>query len=795
MPIIPRIQEQAQMNPSSPVPVRGAASAGVASASEADVGGAIAKFGQVVMQHYEKQQDMAQSNSYELAATRVEAAYSTAYDQAKKQSAPDGSDFVQKFNDISTPMVEEAKKGGPTQGAYVDKLNTTQEVMRTKIQARAIVEGASMLEQHNADGAIKIGDAFADSVTQNPTADMVASRKQSYGSYLDDKVTKGIFDPKTREKLERTFDEKLGLSYIQGLAIKGSYGQAVNALKANQQDPSFTTKLNPDDAKAAGLIDSTEAQELKSKGQTYDIPTLTKSDGAKLTPELSAALGAIDPVRKGNLIMQLKNKAEGESALRVSELNANVSGLEQLAYHGGDISNQQIAMVKQQINMNAALTPFARVRLMDQVNTAAAANGVIKALEVAPRSQWSGIVDSFDKRVDEAHATAVQGDARMAGASSDIAVQANRQVARNRLDQYVAKLAKIQSDDAGLFSIQSDNRMSLLYQGTKDGSPGGSQKFAQQTLANQERLQIPADDRSILPNSEATSLGTVLSNLPNSEATNDFVSGLQQKWGSYYPQVMNEISATDKSLKKYQALTYAPASTRGQLVDAIRNQDTIKSTFSQLDQKTVEQGNINTAVNAKLGEFSSAVTGSSNDISRIGVVTNFRDAMELQVKRDYIKDPRGFNVNESTNRAYNDLVGAQFNIAKGPQGSVIVPKAIAGQPMLAKPVEDFLNYHSDAAGMKELNPFIPKDPLGKYQRDPESFYSDLAARGKWVTSPAQDGVRLMNTEMDGRLTPIFDKFGKPIEKKYLDMSLHPISNDQKVKRQMRQNAPGAPSGG
>ena len=283
----------------------------------AEVGGDIAKVGQTLMTQYAKQQDMQQDNAFQISASKLEGAYATSYEQAKHEANPDGSNFDEKLQEIVAPQVQDILANGPTSGPYADKLSTANEVIKNKVGSRAQIEKISMLEQYNANGAAQIGDTFADSVRENPSPEMIDNRTKTYNDYLDDKVNKGIFTPETRDKLMQNFNGKLGMSYVEGLANRGSYGQAVNTLRANQTDPSMMTNLEPAQAKSLGLITQKEADQLTTEGKTYDLPVLTQKDGARLSPALVQAMNAIDPLKKSGLIDQMKNKAEAAELFKV----------------------------------------------------------------------------------------------------------------------------------------------------------------------------------------------------------------------------------------------------------------------------------------------------------------------------------------------------------------------------------------------------------------------------------------------------------------------------------------------
>ncbi len=772
MALIPRAQETNAMTVSSPVPIRGSTSAGIQASSEADLGGNIAKLGGALIQHAQRQEDMSQSNAFEISKAQLQANYMTSMAEAEKQASPDGSDMVQKFNEISGPNTDKIKANGPTSKEYADRLAAVDEAMRTEMGAHATVTGLSMQEKSNMDGAIKIADTHADSVRANPSPAMVGIAKNSYGQYLDGLVQKGVFTPDHRTKLMNGFDEKLGLSAIEGMAIQGKYGEAVNYLNANQGDASLVNKLDPDQAKSIGLIDSKEAEQLKSQGKTYDIPILTKKDGAQLTPEMTAAMSAIDPLKKASMIEQMKGKAQAAGDLKVSELNANMSGFEFMAYHGGSVSDAQIAKLKQDINSNPALTPFARVRNMDAINTAVAANQSIKTMQTLPRDKWDSVINNFDSKVNMAQAQAAKYDNQMASAHSDLAVQANRMQAKERLQDTASKMIKAQETDAGGFSIESDPVLNNLFRGTKNNDPEVSQRFASQTLARQNYLGISKDGQSVLPNSEAEGIGATLKHLPNSEAAADYLKNLNAKWGPYYPKVLSEITGTDKDLAKYQALAYIPSAQQFGLVDAIKNKGAILDNFKNLEGHTEIHNTMSAVADKEMSQFSKSLLGGANDSSRIQVINGYKDAIMLKAKRDVVDS--GKSPTEAVKTATDEVINSQFNFVPSNGAPILVPKTMNGQPVLPEQVSNFVNKYSDAESFKELNLQVRGDATGKYQANPDSFYRDLQDKGRWVTNSAQDGVKLMTLEMSGKLQPVFDKYGKQVEKKYSDIMMNPV---------------------
>lgn len=790
MGIIPRAQENVRMNVSSPVPIRGASTEGVAEMASAGLGQDLQKLGGVILQHYDQQEELKQQNALEISSNQLESLYRQSMEVAEKEAASDGSDIGKKFNDHFNPAASEIIKNGPGEKKYADRLQVFEQKVRTQADTNLFIQSGVLLEKHNSDQATVIGNTFANSVREHPEPAMVASRIQNYETYLGG--IKGI-SPKENAKLMNNFMGDIGISFVQGLIEKGQPGAALNYLRANQPNEAdgkpISIKLDPNEAQKLGFIHAGEKDALLEQGKTYDIPALTKGDGARLTPQLTAAMNAIDPQKKFQYIEHVKNKAEGEAAARLSELSHQVTAAKYLAERGelGSNDEAQIAYLKKQINMNPYATPASKLRLMDDLNTAAALGDQTKSMMSKPRSQWASAVESFDQRIKAGEESAAKFDPRMKDASSDLSVQANRLQAKEKVKAFQVHLAAAQKADASSFVLNSNDKVKTLFEGIKDGDSFGSQNFARASLAEQSRLEIPEVDQRVLPKPMAVGIGQLLKNIPSSAETNEKLTQLQAQWGPQFPRILHEISKADKDLEAYKAAMYSPKETRGVLVDAIKNATAINKGFSGLENHTTIKNTLEDSVAAEMKPFASAVAGSANDSSRQSLLNGFSEAVSLEAKSLILH--KGMDPSVAAKKAYNDVIGAQYSVVNAGQSSLVVPRVIDNQAILPEKVKGFVQYHSIKDGLKNLGAMVPSDATGKYQ-DPDKFYQDLQATGRWVPNENQDGIRLMTVEMDGTLNPIYNKYGVVIEKKFKDINNDP--NEYGLKARQRYLNPGAP---
>lgn len=773
--IIPRNNESITMQPRNPVPVRGASSVGNDFQGLADLGQSIQRMGSTIIDHVQKQDEMAQRNKLEIASSAIEKVHSEGLDYAQRNSQPDGSNINDVFNQYTKPRIDEIQKnlGPDKESPYADKLSAFTEAATNHAGARLFLTKAAMLETYNQNGAMTVGDTMADSVRENPTPEMLAARVKGLDNYLGDLTGKGIFKPEQAMKLKNGQMEKFGLQMVSGLYERGQYGAALNFLKANQQDDTAVSKMDPRVAVTSGLIDQKEADQLLAQGKTYDQPVLTRKDLVQMTPEMTQAMMAIDPAKKAALIDHMKNKAEAETQLKLSELNSQVSSFEQIAYSGGNYTEAQKGTIKSQINGNSSLHLWARKRLMDAVDTADVANGLMKAMQSAPRSQWQSIAGQFDDRIKMSEGTAAKFDPNMTNLSADMTIRANRMKAKNTLDSEMDQLAKFQSKDAASFAIQSDNQLTNFWGATKDGDPNFSQRYAREAIARQTYLEIPPKDQRVLPKNYAEQIGSQLKGIPDSETTNDFLSKLQNQWGPAYPRVLKEISGSDKSLANFSIATYAQNDTRADLVDSIKNSDAITKQFKTLPDHEVIGKLVVDRAETITRPLSQAILGSANETGNMNILNNFQTAITTQARRDIVQ--KGMEPTAAVEKAYSDIVDKQYHIVPTGKSMLLVPKDLNGVITDADKISQSIRQSSYVEGLKNLNLMIPNDPLGKYKRDPNTFYEDLAQTGKWVTNQQQDGARLMTVEMDGHLSPVYDKYGKSVELKYKDIMTAPLA--------------------
>jgi hypothetical protein len=763
--IIPRAQQSVRTNPSSPVPVRSAESAGQVYADEAKMWDGLTKVGVAVGEYYDKQAKAEERIQEEEAVNRVRDGIKTAKDEADRESQADGGNyqevFASKVSERMGDLVGQDDLSPETRKRVYSYGSMAYQDASTQIG----IEAAVKKEKTNYARLEGLADQAANRVRENPKEELMGAELKSYGSMLDEIAANGGMSAENAGKAREAFYSKVAAQYIEGLEDRGSYGKALNALKANQADPNLFTAMDPEQAKQLGFIDSREASALAEKGEQYKVPVLTKGANVKLTPELSAVMSGMDPKHKADWIDRLRSKALAESAMKLSELNAQVNGFEQVAMSGAKYEDKAVAQIKEQINGNPHLSVTARKRMMDAVNTADTVNKQVQLLADTPRSKWGEVSAGFDDKINLSQNYAAKFDSKMADAGSDFAIQANRLQAKEKFNKYAKQIAAYQDQHAAEYVLQTDKNVQLLYQASKSGQPSDVQNYVSASLQKQSYLGIAPENRKVLP--DVASSSDLLKNMPNGYEASNHLNKLQAMYGPYFPKAMAEMTAHDQSLGKYMTMVYAPPQVRAELGDAIKNEKAINEAFQKVPGYDALNSSIKNMSALKMEQVQKALLNGSSNSGRLNVVNSMTEAIQLQARRDAMTP--GTDPAQAVEKAYKRTIDSQFMFASGGQSAALVPRQIGPMRMEEGIVDAFLRAHSTKDGVKELNLGVP----GTY-KDADHYAEAVSREGRWVTNEAFDGLSLKLRDPDnGQFMPVLDKFGKPVEVKYQDINLRP----------------------
>lgn len=782
MPIIPRASEQVRLTPSAPV--------AIGSTNDARfTGNVIESAGKAIQDFAQKQTDADRRLRSAEYQSEVENIYKQTAEIVDKEAAPDGSDYGKKMYENSQPRIDEAlSKYAGNDPKLRAELGSYTKRVKQSVDTSVVIESAQRLEKHNYGRLEELSNQSAMRIAANPSEELVSAEVKSFGAVASQ--LSGSLNPENMAKARKAQLGVAAQSYIEGLESQQKYGKALSFLTTNQEDPNAFTEFDPEQAQSLGYIDPREAAALRDKGEKFKVPLLSKGDKVKLTPEMALLRSSMSPVQAQNFADRMKAKIQERTQVRLSDLNAELNGFEAMAMSGSAdvvIDDKTVKKLKQEVNSAAgSLSPQAIRRQHDRINTAYAIHQQLKIAAVTPRSQWGGLLESAENKINLAGAEAASRDPRMA--TPDFAVQANRMQSLNQLRTSMEQIKTQQDKDPAGFMIASDKEVNTLYQGTKDGQ--GFERYAT-TLSNKQRhLGLPVN---VIPKGEAVARANLLLASPDAESTNVALVEMQQRYGKFFPKVMDEIAKSNKDVADYKVISLAPPESRENLIDAIKNKDAIEKAINGDELLKTQSKTIGIHASSMMSNFRGALRGFSEDSGSVETVNSIQNLVTLQAKRDLIKNPNA-DMQQVVSKAYNDVVGANFNIIDGGKSSVLVPRRVGNYNIgdnEAKIFKTFMSVYSKPENLKELGVYVPAGNIANQEalvaqgNDPgsqelnriaanrmtseEAYLTRLAQNSKWVTNPEQTGLMLVQPKANGGVEAVVNKYGKPVERSYEDI--------------------------
>ena len=759
---IPRRTENVRMNDSAPVEIAQATTAAFQARD---------KVASSLMQFAAEQEATDRKINVDAGANAIKNLAEGAKANAMKMSAPDGSNYGQIVGDSmkdADKVINEFSKGD----RYVQKqLQAYKARVDEDLTTDSTIAIAAKMENFNYQRVDALGIDSANRIRENPKENLLAAEGTTYNNMINS-ITKspsnptGSISPENAVKIKKAYAERAAGQLIEGLGNSKQFSKAITLLGANHEDPSLYNEMAPQDAQKLGLLDPDEAKAMLDKGETYKSPVMSKGK-IKLGPVESAIMNSLPPAEKARLIDKYTTAAKAESAMRMTDLNADIEGFVKLSMSGEVQSADGIRALKNQIN-STEMPIVAKKRLHDKINTANAVAHQAQLAANTPRDQWGKLLTKAGDAMNMAGGSAAAFDPRMAD-DGDFAIKANRKEAQEAFVKTLEGIRAKQDADAAQFVATTDQQANTLWKAAQSGAPDDIQKYANYTTQKQAMLGISPDKIRVLPEAAASQVAVEIKAQPDARQTNAYIEGLQIKYGPNFNKVMGEIAGTDPLLKNYKTLALVNSKTRTNLVDAMKNEPAIKKAIASDEVlKTVAQDIDYRSTNIIQG-FKGALAGVSSDSASVESVNSVRELVSLHAQRALVQNPNA-KPEQLVAQAYQDVVGSNFAIVDGGTSTVLVPRKIGTYDVSDKQAQivgAFMDVYSNKRNIPDLGVYIPKD------QDPDIYLDRVAKTSVWVTNEDQTGLMYVTKNIDGSSEAVTDKFGKRIERSYDDIYIRP----------------------
>jgi hypothetical protein len=236
------------------------------------------------------------------------------------------------------------------------------------------------------------------------------------------------------------------------------------------------------------------------------------------------------------------------------------------------------------------------------------------------------------------------------------------------------------------------------------------------------------------------------------DAMNQTIDGLAQRYGTYFPQVMQELQT--KGMPPEASSLYA---VRGLGVPAVRMATAINS-MSRMGKDLNEgrdkffanapnNSEIRKAIPGVMGDYAGTLQANADGPQQTDAMTNAVSLYARQLAYEGVTDP-----NKAAQKAHDDLIGSRYNFVDNYR----VPKGI-DQSM----IQAGANTVQLGLSASNMEPYASAAPGVSTDERRAMSAKILTSQGRWVTRSDDKGLVLVWPQSSGYL-PALDAKGKPI---------------------------------
>lgn len=344
-------------------------------------------------------------------------------------------------------------------------------------------------------------------------------------------------------------------------------------------------------------------------------------------------------------------------------------------------------------------------------------------------------LDGWNKRLDDLQQTLTPGPDQFADQSRLY----QKMIAATQT--YVKQLTE---DPAGTIVGKDQNLTNMLNTGIKDPSKLGP--YIDAINARQDLLEVPEANRAILPANVATSFAAQITSNP--AAAPDAISSLEQKTGSYWPQVYHSLVTQGGLPANYQAITH------------LNDDPSTKKDAYELSRWMAED--------TKGKDTSTLVGGAKVETS---IKNTIEATPEVQNLIDSLRQSgQSMDQVKGTMDAMNSLAYAKTYYNRDPLAAQNAAAAFTGKYQFMEygharvPTTQFDAVNTNAQVLldnlqkKAVAPSVYQTDQHGTVMKPENYFDWVKNSPTWVTSPNEDALWLKDPQ-DGWVR---DKNGQPL---------------------------------
>lgn len=296
----------------------------------------------------------------------------------------------------------------------------------------------------------------------------------------------------------------------------------------------------------------------------------------------------------------------------------------------------------------------------------------------------------------------------------------------------------LKEDPAGYVSLSSSRVKSALAAYQQNPSAETFDRYATETLAEQNRMGAPHP--KLLLAGEVSAITKSFSDNPPEKAA-DLVAGLEQTYGKRFPQVYSQLAQDGKLPAAALVIpNIRDAGARARLASlAALKPDDLKALIPAGDGKDI---------GAKLQDLftDSARTFLAQSPSSLATVNTI---MDQAGRLAYFYRSQGKSVNDAARQAFGDVMG-QYTVV----GDYRVPKE-------QNPDQVQMGATKLLHDLESAKLFYTPSPMGQGNQAAQTVDA-IQANGTWVTNEDETGLVMKVRGKTGGLYTVKDEAGKPV---------------------------------
>lgn len=415
-------------------------------------------------------------------------------------------------------------------------------------------------------------------------------------------------------------------------------------------------------------------------------------------------------------------------------------------------------------------TPAAKARAQQELAVADMTGNIRKELIVTSPDKWDGIIAGFENRGLGAISDQAKKDPRIINA-------AEPGFGRTVVDQYKAKLIaskdellRLRKDDPAAFTRSAFSGVDADIKAA-GFDPTRNDAAINQLKAMETAIGIQSYEQKITTKDQRAQIWDGIRG-GNGQQVSNFMSTQQQKYGSHWQDVFNEVNIDHPGAKDLWIANLLPDPyTRQQAVNTVINKSATDEAFKKKyavvgsDKQEVA---LTQKVNESLKDYMRAVRNTSDEGGTLAVSNALNNAVLLRAKEELTS---GINktddMDEAVNRASN-ILKSNFRVIDAANSTVMAPTYtnVLGRPTPVNPnqLKAFMEGRLTDDGLKLLNLRTPTPAGSTAATEParrEALIKQIKLTGQWVSSPNFDGLLLMVTDTDGRTVAVGQNDGTP----------------------------------